>query len=218
VGLQYAIVLEPWTLAGGSKAGFRNELNKLTKLGFTFNVNTPPQKDAFLQQLKAVSDGWLKETDRTELVFSQGVFDEKELKNQTILSVENPEGKVVGFVNLIPDYVPDEANFDLMRKTEDAPNGTMDFLFVKMFEYLKNEGFKSCNLGMVPLAGIDEPVNLQESVLKLAYKRIHQFGHNKSLWVYLEKFDPELQMIYLAYDAPFDLIYLPSTLEKVFEP
>ena len=210
--------LETWTLTGGSKAGFRNELNKLTKLGYTFNVNTAPQKDAFLQQLKAVSDSWLRETDRTELVFSQGLFNEKELKEQTILSVENPEKKVVGFVNLIPDYVPGEANFDLMRKTEDAPGGTMDFLFVKMFEYLKNEGFKSCNLGMVPLAGIDEPENLQERVLRLAYERIRQFGHYKSLWAYKEKFDPEWQMMYMAYDAPIDLIYLPSALEKVFEP
>ncbi len=218
IGEVAVINLETWTLAGGSKGGLRNELNKLTKLGYTFNVNTPPQKDAFLQQLKAVSDGWLKETDRTEFVFSQGLFNETELKNQTILSIENPEGKVVGFVNLIPDYVPDEANFDLMRKTEDAPNGTMDYLFVKMFEYLKSTGFKTCNLGMVPLSGIDEPENLQERVLKLAYERIRKFGHYKSLWAYKEKFDPEWQMMYLAYDAPIDLVYLPTALENIFEP
>lgn len=218
VGEVAVVNLESWTMDGSSKRGLRNEVSKLIKLGYTFNENLPLQNDAFLQQLKAVSDGWLKELDRTELVFSQGLFSEKELKNHTILSIENPEGKVVGFVNLIPDHAPGEANFDLMRKTEDAPNGTMDFLFVKMFEYLKGKGFKSCNMGMVPMSGIEDPENMQERVLKLAYERIRQFGHYKSLRAYKEKFDPAWEMMYMAYDAPYDLIYLPNALENVFEP
>jgi phosphatidylglycerol lysyltransferase len=218
VGEVAVVNLETWGLEGGSKRGLRNEVNKLTKSGYTFNESLPPQKDSFLQQLKAVSDDWLKTLERTELVFSQGMFQEKELKEQTILCVENTEGKVVGFVNLIPDYVPGEANFDLMRKTEDAPNGTMDFLFAKMFDYLKGKGFKSCNMGMVPMSGIEDPDNMQERILKLAYERIRQFGHYKSLRAYKEKFEPQWQMMYLAYDAPFDLITLPGALESVFEP
>lgn len=175
-------------------------------------------KKMLLQQLKAVSDEWLRDMERKEMVFSQGAFNEKELKQQTILSLENPEGKVIGFINLIPDYNAREANFDLMRKTGDAPNGTMDFLFVNMFEYLKSLGFKGCNLGMVPMSGIDVPENLQERVMKLAYERIRQFGHYKSLRSYKDKFEPNWQMMYLVYDAPFDLIYLPNALERVIEP
>ena len=218
VGEVAVVNLETWTTEGSNKRGLRNEVNKLTKLGYSFNVFPPPHKDAFLQQLKAVSHDWLKGLHRSELVFSQGVFKEEELKYQTIMSVENPEGKVVGFVNLIPDYVPGEANFDLMRKTEDAPNGTMDFLFVRMFEYLKSAGFKACNMGMVPMSGIDDPENLQERVLKLAYERIRQFGHYRSLYAYKEKYAPDWHMMYLAYDTPLDLVYLPSALERVFEP
>lgn len=218
VGEVAVVNLEGWTMEGPARRGLRNEVNKLTREGFTFNVNDPPQKDAFLQQLEAVSDGWLKDLGRHELAFSQGWFDEKELKNQTILSIENPEGKVVGFVNLIPDFSPGEANFDLMRKTIDAPNGTMDFLFVRMFEYLRGIGFTTCNMGMVPMSGIDDPENLQERVIKLAYERIRQFGHYKSLRAFKEKFDPEWKMMYLVYDAPFDLVYLPNAIESVIEP
>lgn len=218
VGEVAVVNLGTWSLGGSSKRGIRNEVNKLTKTGFSFKVSLPPQKDSFLQQLKAVSEDWLKSLRRTELVFSQGMFSEKELKDQTIVCVENPEGKVAGFVNLIPDHVPGEANFDLMRKTSDAPNGTMDFLFVNMFEYLKDEGFKACNMGMVPMSGIDDPDNMKERVLKLAYDHIRHFGHYKSLRAYKEKFDPRWQMMYLAYEAPYDLVTLPSALENVFEP
>lgn len=218
VGEEAVLNLETWSTEGRDKKTIRNAVNKITKEGYSFKVNEPPQKDAFLQQLKAVSDEWLRDMERKEMVFSQGAFNEKELKQQTILSLENPEGKVIGFINLIPDYNAREANFDLMRKTGDAPNGTMDFLFVNMFEYLKSLGFKGCNLGMVPMSGIDVPENLQERVMKLAYERIRQFGHYKSLRSYKDKFEPNWQMMYLVYDAPFDLIYLPNALERVIEP
>ncbi len=165
--------------------------------------------------MKSVSDGWLADMERSELVFSQGLFDEKELKSQVVLSLENAEGKVVGFVNLIPHYIQGEANFDLMRKTEVAPNGTMDFLFVYMFQYLKENGFTRCNMGMVPMSGIDAPRNMQERLIKLAYNRIQAFSHYRSLRDFKDKFDPTWQMMYLAYSAPFDLIYLPSALETV---
>jgi phosphatidylglycerol lysyltransferase len=218
IGEEAVVNLENWTLEGGDKKGIRNAVNKITKSGFTFQVNEPPQKDAFLQQLKAASDDWLKDTKRGEIVFSQGLFNEQELKSQVILSLENPEGKVVGFINLISDYTAEEANFDLMRKTEDAPNGTMDFLFVRMFDYLKEMGFKSCNIGMVPMSGIDTPENVQERVIKLAYEKLKQFDHYKSLREYKKKFDPDWKMMYLVYSAPFDLIYLPGALEQVIEP
>ena len=217
IGEVAVVDLGSWTMEGSSRRGLRNEVSKLSKTGYTFHISPAPQKDSFLQQLKAVSDEWLKDTDRKELVFSQGIFDEKELKNHTILSLQNPEEKVVGFVNLIPDYAPGEANFDLMRKTLDSPNGTMDFLFINMFEYLKNEGFTSCNMGMAPLSGIDHPENLQERVVKLAYEKIKQFGHYKSLRNFKEKFDPSWEMMYLAYDAAFDLVALPNALENLFE-
>jgi phosphatidylglycerol lysyltransferase len=94
----------------------------------------------------------------------------------------------------------------------------MDFLFVKMFEYLKSEGFKTCNMGMVPMSGIDDPDNLGERILKLAYDHIRHFGHYKSLRAYKEKFEPRWQMMYLAYEAPYDLITLPNALDTIFEP
>ncbi|MCB0643045.1 MAG: DUF2156 domain-containing protein, partial [Phaeodactylibacter sp.] len=144
IGQEAIVNLETWTMTGHRRQNLRTAINKRSKQGYVFQVNRPPQNDAFLQQLRAVSDAWLRDMDRSELVFSQGQFDETELKNQVILSLENAEGKVVGFINLIPDSIAGEANFDLMRKTEDAPHGTMDFLFAKLFEYLQGEGFKTC--------------------------------------------------------------------------
>ncbi len=215
IGEEAVVHLDIFSIQGKENSALRNAVNKMTKSGFTSQVNEPPLRDGFLQQLRAVSDDWLRDNERNELGFSQGSFSESQLKNQTILTIQNPEEKIVGFVNLIPNYAPGEANFDLMRKTADAPNGTMDFLFIKLFEYLKNKGYRTCTIGLVPMSGIEKPTNLQEQLLKIAYERMRPFSHYKSLRHFKEKFNPTWQQMYLAYDAPFDLIYLPNALEEV---
>ncbi|MCB9279930.1 MAG: lysylphosphatidylglycerol synthetase family protein [Lewinellaceae bacterium] len=218
IGEDASINLDAFTLQGGDNRSLRNVVNRLTKEGYTFHTYDPPHRDNFLQQLRAVSDEWLQDNDRHELSFSQGTFEEPELKNQPVFTIENQEGKILGFVNIIPSYAPGEANFDLMRKTTDSPNGTMDFLFINLFEKLKSQGFRRCNFGMVPMSGIDSPGNVQERIIKLAYERMRQFSHYKNLRFYKEKFHPEWQMMYLVYNAPFDLVYLPGALEKIMQP
>ena len=47
---------------------------------------------------------------------------------------------------------------------------------------------------------------------------MRQFSHYKNLRFYKEKFHPEWQMMYLVYNAPFDLVYLPGALEKIMQP
>lgn len=40
---------------------------------------------------------------------------------------------------------------DLMRFKPGAPNGTMDFIFLSLFEWAKEEGYCIFNIGMSPL-------------------------------------------------------------------
>lgn len=214
LGEDARVDLNAFTLVGGDVRPLRNAVNKMIKSAYAFKVNRPPQSDGFLQQLAFVSNDWLKDMKRGELCFSQGFFSASELKKQTILTVENEEGKVVAFLNLIPGSIG-ELNFDLMRKTADAPNGTMDFLFVSMIQHYKEEGFKTVNLGMVPLSGIDVPQNFPERAMKLAYEKLKQFGHYKSLRSFKEKFNPNWIKLYVAYGKDMDLVNLPTVLKKV---
>ena len=78
-------------------------------------------RDGLIQKLKAVSDEWLRLTEREEIIFSQGMFVEKEIKEQTVISIENSEEKIIAFLNVIPDYVKDEGTYDLLRKTAFSP-------------------------------------------------------------------------------------------------
>jgi len=218
LGQEGVVDLSTFTLEGGSRKSIRNALKKVAEKGFQSKIYTAPIKDGLLQKIKSVSDEWLEDTEREEIVFSQGMFDWDELKNQTIITVENAEEKIVAFLNVIPDYAEGEGTYDLIRKTQDAPNGVIDFILVELFKHLKDSGCTSVNIGFAPLSGLEDPKNLTERSMKFAYEKIRSFSHYKGLRDAKDKFSPVWYNKYLVYDQDYDLIQVPAVLSKVIKP
>jgi phosphatidylglycerol lysyltransferase len=181
-------------------------------------VYQPPIKDGLIQKIHSVSNEWQKERHYEELVFSQGLFDPQELKNQTIITVENQEEKVLAFANLIPDYAPGEATYDLIRNAKGTPNGLIEFLMAEMFFYLKANGYQTVNLGFVALSGIEEGKNFTERSIKFAYEKIRAFSHFKGQKEFKDKFGPVWKNKYLVYSHDYDLFNVPASLKKVTKP
>jgi phosphatidylglycerol lysyltransferase len=218
LGQEGVVDLDSFTLEGGEKKSIRNALNKIKEQGYTTHVNTPPLRDGLIQKLKAVSDEWLRLTEREEIIFSQGMFVEKEIKEQTVISIENKEEKIIAFLNIIPDYVKNEGTYDLLRKTSDAPNGIMDHILVELFKYFKSTGVKYINLGFAPMSGLDDPHNFTEKSMKFAYEKIRSFSHYKGQRDYKDKFNPQWNDKFLIYSNDYDLLQVPGVLAKVIKP
>ena len=218
LGQEAVVDLNTFTLQGGDKKSMRNALNKVSERGFKAHTYEPPLKEGLIQKLKAVSDDWLLDMEREELVFSQGTFHWTEIKNQTVIVVENEEEKVIGFLNVIPDYASEEGTYDLIRKTSDATNGVMDFMLVELFNYFKQRNIRYVNLGFAPLSGIETPEDITERSMKFAYEKLKSFSHYKGLREYKEKFSPVWHDKYLIYEHDFDLLQIPSLLSKVIKP
>lgn len=218
IGQEGVVDLQTFTLEGGKNKALRNGLNKVTERGYKCTIHTPPLKDGLMQKLKAVSDEWLISTDRTEIVFSQGMFVWEEIKQQTVITLENTEEKVIAFMNIIPDYAPGEGTYDLIRKTNDTSNGVMDFILVELFKYLKSQNFSSVNLGFAPMSGLDDPHTFSEKSMKFAYEKIRSFAHYKGLRNFKEKYFPSWYNKYLIYSNDYDLLQVPAVLTKVIKP
>ncbi|MGE5318257.1 MAG: phosphatidylglycerol lysyltransferase domain-containing protein [Chloroflexota bacterium] len=217
IGQEGVVDTETFNLQGGEKKRIRNAINKVTESGFKLVVYEPPLKDGLLQKLKAVSDDWLQSMERHELVFSQGMFIWEEIKQQTVLVAENEEGKIAGFLNIIPDYANNEGTFDLIRKTSDAPPGVIDFLHVSLFEYFKQHNVRYVNLGFAPMSGIELPADITERSMKFAYEKIKSFSHYKGLREFKEKFNPNWYDRYLVYEHDFELLQIPAVLTKIIK-
>jgi phosphatidylglycerol lysyltransferase len=218
LGQEGIVDITSFSLDGGAKKSMRNAIKKVTDRGYKSNIHFPPIKDGILQKVKSVSDEWLADTDRSEIVFSQGMFNWDELKQQTLIVVENDEEKIIAFLNIIPDYAKDEATYDLIRKTKDAPNGVMDFILVELINYLKTQNITHLNLGFAPMSGLNDPHTFPERSMKFAYEKIRSFSHYKGLREYKEKFEPVWTNKYLVYQHDYDLLQMPVTLTNVIKP
>lgn len=218
LGQEGIVDLLSFKLEGGARKPMRNAINKVIDRGYKTTIHEPPVLDGVLQKIKSVSDEWLTNMDRKEIIFSQGMFNWQELKKQTIITVENPEEKIIAFLNIIPDFVKGEATYDLIRKTSDAPNGIMDFILVELFGYLKTKGFSFVNLGFAPMSGLNNPYTFQEKSMKFAYEKIQAFAQYRGLREYKQKFDPEWHNKYLIYQHDYELLQIPVILTNVIKP
>jgi phosphatidylglycerol lysyltransferase len=218
LGQEGVVDLNSFSLEGGERKSIRNALNKITEQGYITRTNNPPLSDGLVQKLKAVSEEWLKLTGRDEIIFSQGMFAEKEIKYQVTITVENREEKIIAFLNTIPDYVKNEGTYDLLRKTADAPNGIMDYMLVELFKYFKVCGIQYVNLGFAPMSGLDDPHNFPERSMKFAYEKIRSFSHYKGQREYKEKFNPHWHDKFLVYGNDYDLLQVPAVLAGVIKP
>jgi phosphatidylglycerol lysyltransferase len=217
IGQEAILDLANFSMEGKKRQNLRTARNNLMKKGYQCKVATPPVPGNILQQLKAVSNDWLGKLGEEEIVFSQGMFLEKEVRQHTVLYLEAPDSRIVAFLDLIPDYKPGEARYDLIRKLADEYSGCLDMLMVELIFYCKEQGYQSLNMGLAPMSGIEAPKDLRERTIKFAYENIRRFRHYKGLRFFKEKFDPQWENKYLIYEHHFDLLLLPAALNKVFK-
>lgn len=215
IGQEATIVIDNFSLEGKKKQNLRTARNTLTKKGYTMQTFEPPLSNDTLQQMEAVSKDWLGEGEKRELVFSQGMFDKDIMRNHTVIALMSPAGVMAAFVELVPVFRNSEVRYDLLRKRNNEQNGTTEWLLLAVIDYCKSKQIAELNMGMAPMAGIEEPKSMQERSIKLAYEKIKRFRHYKGLRNFKERFDPSWENVYFAYESSYDLFFLPSALNQV---
>ncbi|MEO8412617.1 MAG: phosphatidylglycerol lysyltransferase domain-containing protein [Ginsengibacter sp.] len=218
IGQEAILDAENFKLEGKDKKSLRNALNSLQKKGFAATVHKAPLENDLVTKLANISNEWLSAFDKEEQVFSQGMFDVKEIVLQDVITITDGEGNIGAFLNIIPDYSPDECTYDLIRKTADAPAGCMDALIIKLIEYAKENKWKYINLGLVPMTGITEPESPAEQLIKYLGKHLKRFRHYQGLRDFKEKYATIWEDKFLVYENDYDLLQLPAALNKVMQP
>lgn len=219
IGQEAIVNVSSFSLEGKKRKSLRNAINAIEKKGFVSKTYYAPISNNILQQLQQVSDCWLKDTKRRERVFCQGRFDKDEIKNHDIITLEDQEGQILAFLNIIPNYVPNETTYDLIRKNNDAPGGNMDLLILKLMEYCREKGLDYMNMGMAPFSGIEnsKPGISLTSVLHRLYEKNSMFKQHRGLKEFKDKFDPEWRSKFLIYDHDYDLLSIPLVMHKVMQ-
>ncbi|GAA0398093.1 bifunctional lysylphosphatidylglycerol flippase/synthetase MprF [Paenibacillus motobuensis] len=206
LGEEALVDLSSFTLSGKRNAALRAVHNRFEREGFRFEIASPPHQEKLMERLKYISDQWLR--GKKEKGFSIGWFDENYLQLAPLALITDQENKVIAFASIAPVYDHDVTlSVDLMRHLPEVPNGTMDQLFISLFEFAREQGYSCFNLGMAPLASVGKSrAAMREE--KLAHIL---FEHGESLYGftglrnYKEKFSPRWEPRYLAYPTNISL-------------
>ncbi len=218
MGQEGIVDLKKFSLEGKHRKSLRNGLNNLQKHGFEAELSLSPQQADFVNELEQVSNEWLMTFNKKEKIFSQGMFDAKEIVNLDVICIRDSSRAIKGFLTIIPDYALEECTYDLIRKTADAPGAMMDGLMVKMIEYGKERNFSYLNLGLVAMSGLDSANHTAEKIMKFASMRINAFKSFQSQKDFKNKYVDRWENRYLIFDHDFDLLQLPIVLKKVTKP
>ncbi len=199
LGEEARVPLADFSLSGSARSGLRYSHRRLEKEGCCFEVVPASGVEPLLPELRLISDAWLGEKSTREKGFSLGYFDPEFLRRNPIAVVRQGE-RIIAFANLWPGAGKQEISVDMMRFLPGAPSGSMDYLFVSLLLWGKAQGFAWFNLGMAPLAGLENRpfAPLWNRLGALIFRHGEHFYNFQGLREYKAKFAPVWEPRYLA--------------------
>lgn len=213
LGEEARVPLADFQLEGSARADLRQSRRRAQRDGASFQVVPAAGVEPLLPRLKAISDAWLDDKSTAEKGFSLGAFNERYLK-EFPLAVVRSEGEIVAFANLWGTANLEELSIDLMRFSPDAPRSSMDYLFIELMLWGRAQGYHWFNLGMAPLAGLENRAlaPLWHRLGSFLFRHGESFYNFEGLRRYKAKFDPVWEPRYMA--SPGGL-HLPRILLDV---
>jgi phosphatidylglycerol lysyltransferase len=199
LGEEAHIPLHNFSLETSDRRTLRRIHSKVERKGCVFKVIPPADVPSLLPELRTVSDAWLKMKNTREKKFSLGFFSEEYVKEFPAAIVLR-DGRMVAFANLFLGAGKEELSADLMRHLPEAPNGVMDYLFIEIMLWGRQEGYQWFNMGLAPLSGLEDgsSTTFWNHLGSLVFRYGEHFYNFQGLREYKQKFAPIWEPRYLA--------------------
>ena len=213
LGEEAIVPLEEFSLEGSNRRGLRRVQRDVQRAGASFAIVPAEAVGAMLPEMRRISDQWLAAKALREKGFSLGRFDQDYLQHFPMATVRVGT-RLVAFANLWAAPAGGELAIDIMRYGSDAPRGVMTYLFVELMLWGRARGYTTFNLGMAPLAGLENRAlaPLWNRVGALLFRHGKHFYNFEGLREYKSRFDPVWRPRYLASPAG---LALPGVLTNV---
>jgi len=198
-GEEARVPLSDFSLERPDMKSLRYAERRAMREGASFAIIPAADLPPLLPELRALSESWLRAKGHSEKAFSVGRFDPAYLSRFDCAVVRH-EGSIVAFANIWATANREELSVDLMRHNEAMPYGTMDFLFVQLMKWGREEGYRWFNLGLAPLSGIEARrlAPIWARIGGLLYRHGDAFYSFEGLRAYKEKFAPVWEPRYIA--------------------
>ena len=199
LGEEARVPLGDFSLEGHERKWLRHVDRRLGNEGCSFEVLPREAVPENLGELEPISDAWLAGKRVREKGFSLGFFS-PDYVTQFPVAVVRQGGRIVSFANIWLGGDREEVSVDLMRYLPDAPNGVMEYVFIKLMLWGREQGYRWFNLGMAPLSGLQDRAlaPLWMRIGALVFRHGENFYNFQGIRQYKDKFKPRWEPKYLA--------------------
>ena len=223
-----------FTLEGPALGTVRRQVRKLDKAGLVVRHFVPGESafdpardpDRILEQLREISNEWVKAKSGGEKGFCMGRFDAAELCNAWLSVAWNPATRrVEAFATWTPIWARRGWAIDLMRRRRDAPTGVMELLVVRSVEHARERGDDLMSLSLSALVKVasrpdasTETTVTEDPARAFLIQRMSRFYDFQGLFRWKRKFDPDFEDRYLVYPHTLALPKIALALVRAQSP
>jgi lysylphosphatidylglycerol synthetase-like protein (DUF2156 family) len=209
VGETAAVPLDSFSLEGRRKGNLRRSWRKTGEEGACFEVVSGPEARACSGELRRVSDEWLGRHAGGEKTFTMGGF-EAPYVWAFPMAIVRVGGRITAFATLWTTAQRTAFSIDLMRYADDAPKDVMDFLFVELLAWGREQGYVAFEFGMAPLAGLeDRPLApILSRVGRLLFERGEEIYNFRGVRRFKDKYDPVWAPRYICSPSKWSIPFL----------
>ena len=198
-GESATVPLDQFSLQGRRREALRRNWRKAGETGACFEVLGHDEVEAQMAELRRVSDVWLTHHSGGDKKFSMGGFEDRYV-GEFPCALVRVDGVIVAFATIWTTADKSAFSMDLMRYADEAPKNVMDYLFVELLHWGKEQGYTAFEFGMAPLAGLeDRPLApIMSRVGRLLFERGEELYNFRGVRRYKDKYDPVWQPRYIA--------------------
>ena len=162
----------------------------------------PPERVAsVIDEIERISNDWLvKCAGEQEKGFSVAAFHRDYVLSQPVALLRQ-DGEAVAFATVMTTELSEEVTIGLMRhKPGAASRYAMEYLFIRLIQSFRDQGYRSLCLGMVPLSGLraHRLAPHWHRVARVVWSLGRRFYNFQGLRTFKGKFDPLWEPRYLA--------------------
>jgi lysylphosphatidylglycerol synthetase-like protein (DUF2156 family) len=191
---------DAFSLEGRPIRKVRQSVTRLAKAGYRVELLAPAEAGPDLRDdLRAVSEEWRgRWPERGFTMAMDALFAYPE----TMLAVAvDPDGRVGGFLQLVPTPAAGGYSLASMRRRRDTPNGLMEFLIVETIAWARAQSVSEVSLNFAVFAEYLRGTGVLRTIL-LRLDRLFQL---ERLHSFNRKFFPEWRRRYFCFERWSDL-------------
>jgi lysyl-tRNA synthetase class 2 len=202
VGDEAIVDTAGFSLDGRAIRKVRQSVSRLEKEGYDARLVELGSLDpGTLTELETVAAHWLDGAPERGFSMAMDSLRNPCCSATLVLVARDEHGAVGGFLHFVPTYGRGAVSLSLMRRRQDTPNGTTEFMIVKAIELLRERGIGEVSLNFAAFARLlREP----DGRLERAAGRAITFGDTwfqiERLYRFNAKFFPRWEPRYFMYE------------------